>query len=181
LSWHAAGGFHALNANPNMAILQAYTIDLLKKVEAESGQSLAMHMTGGIHVASAAERWEWLQASYRKFQAIGIDDVCLEIKACCPVINVDGVIGGMWADREGYVDTTGTVWAYAGAAKRRDGDRAQPGAGAEAAPGLLLGPDHRNRRDQRRAWSARQVYGRSRLDRWSGSTFRCRRSSIITF
>ena len=36
-SWHAAGGFHALNANPNMAILQAYTIDLLKEVEAEFG------------------------------------------------------------------------------------------------------------------------------------------------
>jgi hypothetical protein len=28
-------GFHALNANPNMAILQTYTIDLLREVEAE--------------------------------------------------------------------------------------------------------------------------------------------------
>ena len=122
-SWHAAGGFHALNANPNMAILQAYTIDLLKDVEAELGQSIGMHMTGGIHVASAPERWEWLQSSYRRFQAIGIDDVRLvtpeEIKARCPIINVEGVLGGMWADREGYVDTTGTVWAYAGAAKKR--------------------------------------------------------------
>ncbi len=27
-SWHAAGGFHALNADPNIAALQAYTIDL---------------------------------------------------------------------------------------------------------------------------------------------------------
>ncbi len=122
-SWHAAGGFHALNANPNMAILQAYTIDLLKEVEAESGQSIGMHMTGGVHVASALERWEWLQSSYRRFQAIGIEDVRLvtpdEIKALCPIISVDGVFGGMWADREGYVDTTGTVWAYAGAAKKR--------------------------------------------------------------
>ncbi|MGC2783750.1 MAG: FAD-dependent oxidoreductase [Roseiarcus sp.] len=122
-SWHAAGGFHALNANPNMALLQAYTIDLLKEVEAESGQPVGMHMTGGIHVASAPERWEWLQSSYRRFQAIGIDDVRLvtpeEIKARCPIIDVDGVLGGMWADREGYVDTTGTVWAYAGAAKKR--------------------------------------------------------------
>ncbi len=122
-SWHAAGGFHALNANPNMAILQAYTIDLLKEVEAELGQSIGMHMTGGIHVASAPERWEWLQSSYRRFQAIGIEDVRLmtpkEIKALCPIINIEGVLGGMWADREGYVDTTGTVWAYAGAAKKR--------------------------------------------------------------
>ena len=31
-----------------MALLQAYTIDLLKEVEAESGQSIGMHMTGGI-------------------------------------------------------------------------------------------------------------------------------------
>ena len=123
-SWHAAGGFHALNANPNMAILQAYTIDLLRQVEAESGQSIGMHMTGGIHVASAPERWEWLQTSYRRFQAIGIEDVRLitpeEIKARCPIIDVDGVFGGMWADREGYVDTTGTVWAYADATRKRD-------------------------------------------------------------
>ena len=122
-SWHAAGGFHALNANPNMAILQAYTIDLLKDVEAELGQAIGMHMTGGIHVASAPERWEWLQSSYRRFQAIGIEDVRLvttdEIKALCPIISLEGVLGGMWADREGYVDTTGTVWAYAGAAKKR--------------------------------------------------------------
>src|ERR1700677_3052474 len=122
-SWHAAGGFHALNANPNMAVLQAYTIDLLSEIGKESGQSVGMHMTGGISVASAPDRWEWLQAAYRTFQAVGIEDVRLvapeEIKALCPVISVEGVLGGLWADREGYIDTTGTVWAYAAAAKKR--------------------------------------------------------------
>jgi dimethylglycine dehydrogenase len=122
-SWHAAGGFHALNANPNIAVLQAYTIDLLSQVEKESGQAVGMHMTGGISVASTPERWEWLQAAYRTFQAVGIEDVRLigpdEIKALCPIISTEGVLGGLWADREGYVDTTGTVWAYAGAAKKR--------------------------------------------------------------
>ena len=34
-------------------------------------------------------------------------------------MNTDGVLGGLWADREGYVDTTGTVFAYANAAKMR--------------------------------------------------------------
>ena len=123
-SWHAAGGFHALNANPNMAVLQAYTIDLLREVEKESGQNIGMHMTGGVHIASAPARWEWLQGSYRRFQAIGIEDVRLvtpeEVKALCPVIDVEGVLGGMWADREGYLDTTGTVWAYA-----RGGEKAR--------------------------------------------------------
>ena len=31
-SWHAAGGYHALNADPNIAALQAYTIDLLSEI-----------------------------------------------------------------------------------------------------------------------------------------------------
>lgn len=121
-SWHAAGGIHALNADPNMAALQAYTIDLLSEIEAESGQSINLHMTGGITVASAPARWEWLQSAYRIFQTIGIEDCYLmtpdEIKEKCPIMDVSGVIGGLWADREGYVDTTGTVHAYAIAAKK---------------------------------------------------------------
>ncbi len=122
-SWHAAGGVHALNADPNMAALQAYTIDLLTKIEEESGQSIGLHMTGGISVASTAARWEWLQSAYRVFQTIGIEDCHLmtpdEIREKCPIMDVTGVVGGLWADREGYVDTYGTVYAYAGAARKR--------------------------------------------------------------
>ena len=122
-SWHAAGGFHALNADPNIAALQAYTIDLLGEIERESGQSVGMHMTGGMTLAGTPDRWEWLQSAYRTFQSIGIEDVRLitpdEAKEACPVLSTHGILGGMWADREGYVDTTGTVHAYAGAAKKR--------------------------------------------------------------
>ena len=121
-SWHAAGGIHALNADPNIASLQAYTIDLLPKIEEESGQNIGLHMTGGITLAGTPDRWEWLQSAYRTFQSIGIDDCRLispeEAKELCPIMSTDGIIGGMWADREGYIDTTGTVHAYAGAAKK---------------------------------------------------------------
>ncbi len=122
-SWHAAGGVHALNADPNMAALQAYTIDLLSEIQAESGQDIGLSMTGGITVASAPARWEWLQSAYRIFQTIGIEDCYLmspqDIKDKCPIMDITGVLGGLWCDREGYVDTTGTVHAYAGAAKKR--------------------------------------------------------------
>ena len=121
-SWHAAGGIHALNADPNMASLQAYTIDLLKKIEEESGQSIGLHMTGGLTIAGTPERWEWLQSAYRVFQSIGIDDCRLvtpeEAGELCPIMSTHGILGGMWADREGYLDTTGTVQAYAAVAKK---------------------------------------------------------------
>lgn len=125
-SWHAAGGFHALNADPNIASLQAYTIDLLSEIERESGQSVGMHMTGGISIACAPERWEWLQASYRVFQTMGINDVELigvdEIKKRAPIISTEGIIGGMWTEREGYIDPSGVVHAYAKCAKMRGAD-----------------------------------------------------------
>lgn len=122
-SWHAAGGIHALNADPNIAQLQAYTIDLLSEIEAESGQNIGLHMTGGLTMAGTPDRWEWLQSAYRTFQSIGIDDCRLvtaeEAVALNPIMSGEGLLGGMWADREGYIDTTGTVHAYAGAAKKR--------------------------------------------------------------
>ncbi|MEM7745608.1 MAG: FAD-dependent oxidoreductase [Pseudomonadota bacterium] len=125
-SWHAAGGFHALNADPNIASLQAYTIDLLQEIEKESGHSVGMHMTGGLTMAGTPDRWEWLQSAYRVFQSIGIEDVRLvtpeEAGELCPLMSTHGFIGGMWADREGYIDTTGTVHAYAGAAKKHGGE-----------------------------------------------------------
>ena len=122
-SWHAAGGIHALNADPNIAALQAYTIDLLQEIEAESGQNIGLHMTGGLTMAGTEDRWEWLQAAYRVFQSIGIDDCRLvtpeEARELNPIMSINGFLGGMWADREGYLDTTGTVHAYAAAAKKR--------------------------------------------------------------
>jgi len=120
-SWHAAGGIHALNADPNIASLQAYTIDLLSEIERESGQSVGLHMTGGLTLAGTQDRWDWLQSAYRVFQTVGIDDVHLvtpkEAGDLCPVMSTEGILGGLWADREGYIDTTGTVQAYAKAAK----------------------------------------------------------------
>ena len=122
-SWHAAGGIHALNADPNIAQLQAYTIDLLSEIEAESGQNIGLHMTGGLTMAGTPDRWEWLQSAYRTFQSIGIEDCRLvsveEAVELNPIMSGEGLLGGMWADREGYIDTTGTVHAYAGAARKR--------------------------------------------------------------
>ena len=121
-SWHAAGGIHALNADPNIAALQAYTIDLLRELEEASDHSVGLHMTGGLTMAGTPDRWEWLQAAYRVFQSIGIEDCRLvtpeEAVSLNPIMSPEGLLGGMWADREGYVDTTGTVHAYAAAARK---------------------------------------------------------------
>ncbi len=86
-------------------------------------KNIGLHMTGGLTLAGTKDRWEWLQSAYRIFQSIGIEDCHLvspqEAQKLCPIMSTDGILGAMWADREGYVDTTGTVHAYAVAAKKR--------------------------------------------------------------
>ncbi len=122
-SWHAAGGVHTLNADPNMSALQAYTIQLLTEIEQESGQSIGLHLTGGVSVAADPDRWRWLQSTYHTFQTMGIEDCRLigpdKIQELCPIMRVDDLLGGLWADREGYIDTTGVVHAYAKCARLR--------------------------------------------------------------
>ena len=61
-TWHAAGGFHAMNADTRVAALQKYTIGLYPQVEEESGQSAGLHMSGGMELAETPERWHWLRS-----------------------------------------------------------------------------------------------------------------------
>jgi dimethylglycine dehydrogenase len=51
-TWHAAGGFHAMNSDLNVSRLQSYGISVYKEVEEISGQDVGMHLTGGINIAA---------------------------------------------------------------------------------------------------------------------------------
>lgn len=125
-TWHAAAGFHALNADPNIAALQDYTIQLYPEIEAESGQSCGLHMTGGVSFASTPDRWEWLQSAWAVFQAIGVETSRLvtpeEIHAMNPLLDMTGIKGGLHDVAEGYLDPNGTTHAYAKAAQKRGAD-----------------------------------------------------------
>ena len=119
-SWHAAGGFHALNSDPGVARLQSYTISLYKEIEALSEQSVGMHMTGGLNIAATRDRWEFLKADQARHRVLGIDTELLgptEIKAMCPLIDVRDVFGAVYDKHEGHVDPSGATHAYAKAAR----------------------------------------------------------------
>lgn len=121
-TWHAAAGFHAINADPNIAALQDYTIRLYKEIEAESGQNVGLHMTGGINLAGTPQRWEWLKSVWAIFKTMGIETTRLitpqEIKERCPIIEISNIYGGLYDSNEGHLDAYGATHAYAKAAKK---------------------------------------------------------------
>ncbi len=122
-TWHAAAGFHALNADPNIAALQDYTINLYKEIERESGVNVGLHMCGGVNIASDPRRWEMLQAGWATFQAIGIKTAKLVsreeiLEMTHGIIETKDILGGLYDSNEGYLDPNGATYAYAGAAKK---------------------------------------------------------------
>ena len=72
-SWHAAGGFHTLNGDPNVAKLQAYTVSLYDELEKVSGQSCGLHLTGGVMMADSEERMDFLRYTHAIGRSLGME------------------------------------------------------------------------------------------------------------
>ena len=119
-TWHAAGGFHTLNGDTNMAALQGYTIGLYKELEALTGLSCGLHHVGGVTLADTPERMDMLKAERAKHRYMGLHTEIIgpdEIKKIAPATNVVGVLGGLYDPLDGHLDPSGTTHAYAKAAR----------------------------------------------------------------
>jgi dimethylglycine dehydrogenase len=119
-TWHAAGGFHTLNGDTNMAALQGYTIRLYKELEAITGMSCGLHHVGGITLADNRERFDMLVAERAKHRYMGLETEIVspeEIAKIAPITNLEGIVGGLYDPLDGHLDPSGTTHAYARAAK----------------------------------------------------------------
>ncbi|MCP5074224.1 MAG: FAD-dependent oxidoreductase [Rhodobacteraceae bacterium] len=119
-TWHAAGGFHTLNGDTNMAALQGYTIRLYKELEELTGMSCGLHHVGGVTLADTQERMDMFLAERAKHRYMGLETEIVgpeEIAKIAPVTNTDGIIGGLYDPLDGHLDPSGTTHAYAKAAR----------------------------------------------------------------
>ncbi len=125
-TWHAAGGFHTLNGDTNMAALQGYTIKLYRELEDITGLSCGLHHVGGVTLADSVERFDMLKAERAKHRYMGLHTEILspaEITTLTDgVVNTDGVLGGLYDPLDGHLDPSGTTHAYAKAARMAGAD-----------------------------------------------------------
>ena len=115
-TWHAAGGMHTLNGDPNVAKLQQYTINLYKEIEAISGVSCGMHVTGGLNLAGTKERLDWLKMAKARGRYLGMNLEILSIEEAAkmyPFIEKKHFVGAMYDPVEGHLDPWGVTQAYA--------------------------------------------------------------------
>ena len=115
-TWHAAGGMHTLNGDPNVAKLQQYTLGLYQEIEEASGQSCGVHMPGGIMLADTPERMEWLKMAHARGRYLGMETRIVTVEEAAeivPLIDPKHFAGGLFDPLEGHVDPSGVTQAYA--------------------------------------------------------------------
>jgi dimethylglycine dehydrogenase len=124
-TWHAAGGMHTLNGDPNVARLQRYTIDLYREIEEISGHDCGIHVTGGVMLADDADRLDWLRMADARGRYLGMDTEVIsaaEAKELFPLLDERYFVGALYDPLEGHVDPSGVTHAYAGAARKAGAD-----------------------------------------------------------
>jgi dimethylglycine dehydrogenase len=114
-TWHAAGGMHTLNGDPNVARLQQYTIQLYEQIEKESGQDCSIHLPGGLMLASDETRMDFLRMAVARGRYLGMQLEMISAKEAhelFPLLDPQYFVGALYDHVEGHVDPTGVTRAY---------------------------------------------------------------------
>ncbi len=119
-TWHAAGGMHTLNGDPNVAKLQEYTINLYREIEEASGQSCSIHITAGVDLAGTTERLDFLKLACARSRYLGLGMEMISVDEAArifPLMDKRHFVGALYNPLEGHVDPAGVTQAYAKAAR----------------------------------------------------------------
>ena len=121
-TWHAAGLIGQLRATRRMTELAKYTSELLHTLEQETGQATGFKQNGSISLALNPERFEELKrgASMAKNFGLAVDVITPEdIRALWPLVDLTGVVGGVYLPKDGQANPIDTTQAYAKGARQR--------------------------------------------------------------
>ena len=120
-TWHAAGGMHTINGDPNVAALQRYTVQLYEDLERESGVSCGLHLTGEVMLADSEDRLDWLRMAHARGRYLGMQTELISVAEAAekiPFLIEKHFVGALWDPVGGHVDPSGVTNAYAAAARK---------------------------------------------------------------
>ena len=111
-TWHAAGLLPLFNMSYTVGQLHKYSVDLYKRLPAETGQDVSFHVTGNLRLATCAERMDEYQKYCGTANTIGVPYQIIspkEIRALWPLVNLgDGadtphIVGALYHPDDGHI------------------------------------------------------------------------------
>jgi dimethylglycine dehydrogenase len=111
-TWHAAGLLPLFNMSYTVGQLHKYSVDLYKRLEAETGQDVSFHATGNLRLATTRDRMD----EYRKYcgtaNTIGVPFEVIgakQVKELWPLLELGGtgdtaaIVGGLYHPQDGHI------------------------------------------------------------------------------
>lgn len=115
-TWHAAGLIAQLRASINMTRLARYSQELYGALEAETGVATGFRRNGAISIALTERRMEELRRNASMARVHGVEANVIapdDIARLHPLVNLDGVAGGVHMPLDGQGDPSNITQALA--------------------------------------------------------------------
>src|SRR6202043_2543561 len=90
-TWHAAGLLPLFNMSYTVGQLHKYSVDLYKRLQAETGQDVSFHVTGNLRLATCRERMDEYQKYCGTANTIGVPYQIInakEVRELWPLLNL---------------------------------------------------------------------------------------------
>ena len=185
-TWHAAGLVGQLRSSASITQVLKYSVDLYKRLEAETGLATGWKMTGCLRLATNEDRWTEYRRLATTARSFGMEMELLspaEVKRMWPLMEVGDLVGASWLPTDGQASPVRhhPVAGQGRAHARREalrGRRASPASRWTATASPPSTPP--TARCAARRWSTAPAVGAAGRRAWPASTCRCSRSSTST-
>ncbi|MEO9459673.1 MAG: FAD-dependent oxidoreductase [Lentilitoribacter sp.] len=121
-TWHSAAQCPSLAFNQLLLLLRDYTIKLYKELSEDPSYPINYHhKTGGMRLLTNPSHLEEVHHIISVAKAIGIDFDLIdaaEAKARNPLLDVEGVIGALWDEKDGDIDPAQLCQALAARSRK---------------------------------------------------------------
>ncbi len=103
-TWHAAGLVGQLRSSASITQVLKYSVDLYKKLDAETGLETGWKMTGCLRLATNKDRWTEYKRLATTAQSFGMEMHLLsvaEVKTMWPLMETSDLVGASWLPTDG--------------------------------------------------------------------------------
>jgi dimethylglycine dehydrogenase len=110
-TWHAAGLLPLFNMSYTVGQLHKYSVDLYKRLQAETGQDVSFHVTGNLRLATSRERMDEYQKYCATANTIGVPFEIItpkRVKELWPLAELGGgetpaIVGALYHPDDGHI------------------------------------------------------------------------------
>ena len=121
-TWHAAGLLPLFNMSYSVGQLHQYSVELYKKLEAETGQPVSFHVCGNLRLANNRDRLDEYRNYMSTAETIGVECELIDVEAIkklWPLANTQGLVGALYHPTDGHIAPVDLTMALAKGARDR--------------------------------------------------------------